>query len=67
MHNIHAEKKVARASSLRQVQRGVTSIEYGLLATLLAIAAIGGFTALGGSNGANWTNWVALFIAAIGG
>ncbi len=65
MHAIHAKKIVTCASPSRHVQRGVTSIEYGLLASLITIAAIAGFTALGGSNGLNWTYWVTLFIAAV--
>jgi pilus assembly protein Flp/PilA len=30
-------------------EEGVTAIEYGLLAALIVLAAMGGFTALGGS------------------
>jgi pilus assembly protein Flp/PilA len=33
---------------------GATSIEYGLIAALIAIALIGAFTALGGVNGSLW-------------
>jgi pilus assembly protein Flp/PilA len=32
-----------------QDEAGVAAIEYGLLAALIALAAVGGFTALGGS------------------
>lgn len=32
-----------------QDESGVTAIEYGLLAALIVVAAMGGFTALGGS------------------
>ena len=33
---------------------GATAIEYGLIAALIAIAAIGGMSALGGGAGAMW-------------
>lgn len=46
-------------------QRGVSSIEYGLLASLIALAAIAGFSALGGANQAKWADWVDKVIAAI--
>ncbi|MFQ5346579.1 MAG: Flp family type IVb pilin [Rhodothalassiaceae bacterium] len=34
---------------LRKDQKGATAIEYGLIAALIAVAAIGAMTALGGS------------------
>ena len=34
---------------LRKDQEGATAIEYGLIAALIAVAAIGAMTALGGS------------------
>ncbi len=37
-------------------QRGATAIEYGLIAALIAVAAIGGISALGGGAGGMWTN-----------
>jgi pilus assembly protein Flp/PilA len=36
--------------------RGTTAIEYGLIATLIAVAAIGGMKALGDSNSTGWGN-----------
>ena len=33
---------------------GATAIEYGLIAALIAVASIGGMTALGGGSGAMW-------------
>jgi pilus assembly protein Flp/PilA len=36
--------------------RGATAIEYGLIATLIAVAAIGGMKALGDSNSTGWGN-----------
>jgi pilus assembly protein Flp/PilA len=37
-------------------ERGATSIEYGLIAMLIAIGAIGGMQALGGGLGGSWGN-----------
>jgi len=37
-------------------QGGATAIEYGLIVALIAVAAIGGFSALGGGAGGMWTN-----------
>ncbi len=36
-------------------QRGATAIEYGLIASLIIIAMMGGLTALGGGAGGMWT------------
>ena len=41
---------------LRKSERGATAIEYGLIAALVAIAAIGALTALGGSLNNIFTN-----------
>jgi len=35
-------------------ERGATAIEYGLLVTLIAVAAIGGLETLGGGVGGKW-------------
>ena len=35
---------------------GATAIEYGLIVALIAVACIGGFSALGGGAGGMWTN-----------
>ena len=35
-------------------QRGATAIEYGLIAALIAVAAIGGMQALGGGSSGMW-------------
>jgi pilus assembly protein Flp/PilA len=35
---------------------GATAIEYGLIAALIAIAAMGGMTALGGGSNGMWSN-----------
>jgi len=44
------------ASRLLADTRGTTAIEYGLIATLIAVACIGGFKALGNSNSTGWGN-----------
>lgn len=36
-------------------QRGATAIEYGLIAALIAVAAIGGMSALGGGSNGMWS------------
>ena len=36
-------------TKLRRDEAGATAIEYGLIAALIAVAAIGGMTAIGGS------------------
>ena len=47
-------------------QRGVTSIEYALLASLIAMAIIGALSATGGANGSIWTAWTDKVVAALG-
>ncbi|WP_137123689.1 Flp family type IVb pilin [Roseomonas sp. HF4] len=39
----------ARLSALLQCKRGVTAMEYGLIAAFIAVAIIGGLTLLGGN------------------
>lgn len=51
----------------RGCEKGVTSIEYGLLAALIAVSAILGFTALGNSNEGNWMEWVDKVMAVMSG
>lgn len=41
---------------LRADQRGATAIEYGLIASLIVIAMIGGMVALGGGLTSLWGN-----------
>ena len=40
---------------LRRDIRGATAIEYGLIAALIAVAAAGGMSAMGGGSGGMWT------------
>ncbi len=54
-----AIRKILRrlfADRLCADQGGATAIEYGLIAALIAVAAIGGMSALGGGSGGMWTN-----------
>ena len=53
--------------STMNYQRGVTSIEYALLATLIAIAIIVGVRATGEANKQSWINWTGKVIAAVEG
>ena len=39
---------------LRSDRRGATAIEYGLIAALIAVAAIGGMKSLGGGSNGMW-------------
>ena len=39
---------------IRSDKRGATAIEYGLIAALIAVAAISGMTALGGGSNGMW-------------
>jgi pilus assembly protein Flp/PilA len=46
-------------ASLKQLirdERGATAIEYGLIAALISVAAIGAFTAVGGSLTSTFNN-----------
>ncbi len=50
---------VAIRTTLRRLladQGAATAIEYGLIAAMIAVAAIGGFSALGGGAGGMWTD-----------
>jgi pilus assembly protein Flp/PilA len=40
---------------LRADEGGATAIEYGLIAALIAVAAMAGFQSLGGGSGGMWT------------
>lgn len=48
-------------------QRGVTSIEYALMASLIAMAIIAGVSATGGANGSIWSAWTDKVIAVVNG
>ena len=53
---------VAIRKTLRRLladQGGATAIEYGLIVALIAVAAIGGISALGGGAGGMWTDLAA--------
>jgi pilus assembly protein Flp/PilA len=49
---------IAVRTNLRKLgadKRGATAIEYGLIVSLIAVAAIGGMTSLGGGSSGMWT------------
>jgi pilus assembly protein Flp/PilA len=46
-------------------EQGVTAIEYGLLAALIAVACIAGFVATGGSMSAMYVQWTNAVMAAL--
>jgi pilus assembly protein Flp/PilA len=50
---------------LARCEKGATAIEYGLIVALIAVAAIGGISALGGGAGGMWTNISAKVSAAM--
>lgn len=46
-------------------QEGVTSIEYALLAALIAVAIIGVLSGTGAANGSAWIDWTTKILDAI--
>lgn len=51
----------------RHHQCGVTSIEYALLGSLIAVAIVGALQATGAASGGLWVDWTGKFIAAVSG
>ncbi len=47
---------VEKLRTLRRNQKGATAIEYGLIAALIAVAAIGAMTSLGTKLGSTFNN-----------
>lgn len=47
-------------------QKGVTSIEYGLLAALLVLVIVVAVSSLGTETGGLWGDWSSRFLEAIG-
>lgn len=63
-------REVGRQSDLAsgcfpRIQRGVTSIEYALIAALIALGIIGGLSATGDNNQSLWAGWIDRVIAII--
>ncbi len=48
-----------------QLQQGVTSVEYALLAASIALAIVGALSAVGTENGGLWAAWTARVLALI--
>jgi pilus assembly protein Flp/PilA len=64
----HELKRVAgMVFRLRNDEDGVTAIEYGLLAALIAVVCIGAFNATGTSLGAIFDYWSSAVVEAING
>jgi pilus assembly protein Flp/PilA len=55
-----------RVARPRYQHRGVTSIEYALIASLIAVAIVGAIAATGDANGSIWTSWTGKVAAALG-
>jgi len=49
----------------RKWQKGASSIEFSLLAALIALAIVAALTRTGAENGDLWDRWTSLVIAAI--
>ena len=67
IHTPHPIATPARRDALRWAddERGVTAIEYGLLAALIVVAIIGAVSATGTSLIAVYTFWSAAVLAAL--
>lgn len=61
----HLAGSVRPIAGVRGAQRGVSANEYALIASLIAVAAVGAITATGEANAAHWTAWVDKAVAAI--
>lgn len=60
MTNVDISRLMSCKTSICQKQRGVTSIEYALVASLIAMAIVFGVTAVGKALGIGWSidGWV---------
>lgn len=56
---------VACTIASKATQRGAASIEYALIASLIAIAIIVGVTSTGDANSTAWTKWTGKVVEAI--
>ena len=63
INDFHMPKRIEPSA---QGQRGVTSIEYALIASLIAIAIVAGVSAAGGANAFNWSVWVGKVLTVTG-
>jgi pilus assembly protein Flp/PilA len=55
----------ASITAFIKAEEGVTAIEYGLLAALIAVAIIGALSALGTANGGIYAAWTSAVLAAL--
>lgn len=66
MMNPHSKRRTINQGHLASLHRGVTSIEYALVASLIFLVAFVAFVAAGDANGAFWTSWTGKAVAALG-
>ncbi|MDD2845613.1 MAG: Flp family type IVb pilin [Rhodoferax sp.] len=57
----------SRAKMAMKYQQGVTSVEYALIASLIALAIVVGVGATGKANEQNWSFWTGKVFAALRG
>ncbi|MDO9200270.1 MAG: Flp family type IVb pilin [Rhodoferax sp.] len=62
-----SKKRFHAATGQQRLYGGVTSIEYALLASLIALAIIVGVGATGDANAKSWTLWTGKVIAVLQG
>jgi len=60
-------RPISTASQNKKLLRGVTSIEYAALASLIAVAILAGVSATGDANESIWSSWSQKVIAALQG
>ena len=66
MVNSHWENKPDCINCHGQRQHGIASIEYALIASLIAIAVVSGVAAVGNANSLNWATVADKVLAALG-
>jgi Flp pilus assembly pilin Flp len=66
MMNAHHKTEPERVNRHGQRQRGVSSIEYALMATLIAIAIVASVSAAGSANALSWSTVADKILAALG-
>lgn len=61
---IHGFDALSNSGS-KLIQRGVTSIEYALIASLIAVIILGALAATGDANESRWSAWTDKVVAAL--
>lgn len=65
MVNSHSRRRTGNQGHLASQHRGVASIEYALLASLIFVAALGAIAATSDANGSLWTSWTGKVVVAL--